>query len=303
MTREEYIKKWLDGTLTDEEKGHFESSEDFKSLEKINEAIKSFKAPEYDVEKSLNELKASKQKSGKTVTFPWLQTMVRVAAVLLLVLTAYFFFYLNINTTVETSFAEKKEIYLPDSSFVNLNALSQVTFKEKIWNYKRQVQLEGEAFFNVASGAQFDVVTPQGTVSVLGTQFNVKNRGDFFEVVCYEGKVQVINDNLRNELIRGQSYRILDGHGEKFEHIQDVSPGWISNQSSFKSVPFSYVIQELELQYGVTVETENLDLEQLFTGTFEHDNLTLALKSITLPLNLQYQILADDQIILSRQSD
>ena len=300
MTREEYIRKWLDGRLSDEEKGHFESSEDFKSLEKIHEAIKSFKAPEYDVEKSLNELKASKQKSGKTVTFPWIQTMVRVAAVLLLVITAYFFFYLNINTTVETSITEKKEIYLPDSSFVNLNALSQVTFKEKIWNYKRQVQLEGEAFFSVASGAKFDVVTPKGTVSVLGTQFNVKNRGDFFEVVCYEGKVQVINDDLRNDLIRGQSYRILDGQGEKFEHIQDVSPGWLSSQSNFKSVPFSYVIQELELQYGVNIKAENLDLEQLFTGTFEHDNLTLALKSITLPLNLKYQILADDQIILSR---
>jgi len=300
MTREEYIRKWLDGTLTDEEKGHFESSKDFEKLEKLNAALKSFKAPQYNVEFALDEFKSSKQKSGKTVTFPWIQTMVRVAAVLLLVITAYFFFYLNINTTVETSFAEKKGIYLPDSSFVNLNALSQVTFKEKIWNYKRQVQLEGEAFFSVASGAQFDVVTPKGTVSVLGTQFNVKNRGDFFEVVCYEGKVEVINNNQRNELTHGQLYRILDGHGEKYEHIQDVSPDWISNQSTFKSVPFSYVIQELELQYGVTIETENLDLEQLFTGTFEHDHLELALKSITLPLNLQYQILADDQIILSR---
>jgi ferric-dicitrate binding protein FerR (iron transport regulator) len=192
---------------------------------------------------------------------------------------------------------------LPDSSFVNLNAQSQLTFKKNIWDYKRQVHLEGEAFFSVASGARFDVVTPEGTVSVLGTQFNVKNRGDFFEVVCYEGKVQVISDKRRNELTQGQSYRILEGHEQKSDNIQDVSPGWISNQSNFKSVPFSYVMQELELQYGVTVKAENLDLEQLFTGTFEHDNLTLALKSITLPLNLQYQILANDQIILSRQSD
>jgi transmembrane sensor len=303
MSKEEYIRKWIDGTLTEEEKVAFESSEDFKNLEGLNEAIKSFKAPEYNVESSLNELKSRKEKSGKVVRFPLIKSVARVAAVLLLIISGYFFFYLNINTTVETAVAEKKEIYLPDSSLVNVNALSQLTFKANIWKYKREIQLQGEAFFSVARGAQFDVITSSGTVSVLGTQFNVKNRGEFFEVVCYEGKVQVLSENKSDELLPGESFRVVNGQAEKYETSNESSPGWISNQSNFKSVPYGQVIEELERQYGVIVKTEDLDMEELFTGSFEHDDLKLALRAITTPLNIQYQILSDDQIILSSQSD
>ena len=49
------------------------------------------------------------------------------------------------------------------------------------------------------------------------------------------------------------------------------------------------------------IETENLDSTQLFTGTFKHDNLELALKSVTLPLNLKYQLKNDATIVLSRE--
>ena len=100
MTREEYIRKWLEGTLTEEEKVVFESSDDFRKLEKLNEALTSFKAPSYNVEASLNELKSRKQKAGKSVSFSWMKSFVRVAAVLLLIISSYFFFYLNINQSV-----------------------------------------------------------------------------------------------------------------------------------------------------------------------------------------------------------
>lgn len=303
MNKEEYIRKWIDGTLTEEEKVLFESLEDFKSLEKLNDALKSFKAPDYNVESSLSKLKSRKKKSGKVVTFPWMKSVVRIAAVLILIITGYFFFYLNTNTTVETAVAEKTEIFLPDSSFVNINALSQLTFKANIWKYKRKIQLQGEAFFSVAKGAQFDVITSGGTVSVLGTEFNVKNRGDFFEVVCYEGKVQVLNDNQLNDLLPGQSLSVVNGQFRKYENVKEISPGWISNQSNFTSVPFFEVIKELERQYGVTVKAEDMDMKQLFTGSFEHNDLEHAIRAITLPLNAQYQILSDDQIILSSHSE
>ena len=48
-------------------------------------------------------------------------------------------------------------------------------------------------------------------------------------------------------------------------------------------------------------ETKDLDSTQLFTGTFKHDNLELALKSVTLPLNLRYQLKNDATIVLSRE--
>ena len=49
---------------------------------------------------------------------------------------------------------------------------------ENKWKNERSVNLDGEGFFKVAKGSKFDVETSAGTVSVVGTQFNVKNRKD-----------------------------------------------------------------------------------------------------------------------------
>ena len=70
------------------------------------------------------------------------------------------------------------------------------------WDKKRRVRLEGEAFFKVAKGSTFTVDTKTGSVKVLGTQFNVKNRIGFFEVVCYEGLVGVTVSDYNDETAR-----------------------------------------------------------------------------------------------------
>jgi len=303
MKKEEYIKKWIEGTLSAEERAILESSGELKNLEKLNKALQSFKAPEYDIEASLSEMKSSRKGASKVLVLSWLRPLASIAAVFLLIISSYFFFYLNVNTTIETTFADKSGVYLPDSSFVNLNALSQISYKANFWKYKREVELEGEAFFKVASGAQFDVVTSSGVVSVLGTEFNVKNRAGFFEVVCYEGKVKVKNDNQSSDLLAGQSFRLVNGNIEKLANLKEAAPGWINDRSSFNSIPIGHVIEELERQYGVSVEIKNLNTKQLFTGSFEHNDLDLALKSITLPLSLEYQVLSDNEIIISAHSD
>jgi Fe2+-dicitrate sensor, membrane component len=65
---------------------------------------------------------------------------------------------------------------------VNLNSSSQLSYSKNKWDSKREVTLNGEAFFKVSKGSTFDVITLNGKVSVLGTQFNVKQRENYFEV-------------------------------------------------------------------------------------------------------------------------
>lgn len=303
MANEDYIKKWLDGSLTDEEREEFESSEDFDSIRKLDTALKGFKAPQYNVTQELARLHEKKRKKGKVIGMPWLKSIVRVAAVLLLVMSSFFFFYLNIDTAIQTAVAEKTQLSLPDSSMVALNALSKVSFKERIWKYKREVQLDGEAYFMVSKGSKFDVETSAGIVSVLGTQFNVKNRTNYFEVTCYEGKVQVESQNETSTLLPGHAFRVVDGQIVNLDNIVDPNPDWLSNESSFKSVPFSEVIGEFERQYNVSIRTQNVDMQQLFTGTFTHQNQDLALQAITLPLNLQYTLTSENQITVSARGD
>lgn len=303
MANEDYIKKWLDGSLTDEEREVFESSEDFDSIRKLDNALKGFKAPQYHVQQELDRLHKNKRKEGKVIRMPWLTSMVRVAAILLIVFGGFFYFYLNVDTAIQTAAAEKTQLYLPDASKVALNALSKVSFKERIWQYNRSVQLDGEAYFKVSKGSKFDVETSAGVVSVLGTQFNVKNRTNYFEVTCYEGEVQVESQNEISTLLAGHAFRVVDGQIVKLENIVDANPGWLSNESSFKSVPFSEVIREFERQYNLSIHTQNVDMEQLFTGTFTHQNQDMALKAITLPLNLKYTLTSDNQITVSARGD
>ena len=61
-------------------------------------------------------------------------------------------------------------------------------------------------------------------------------------------------------------------------------------ERAFESVPFLEVINEFERQYNVTITTKNVDGDQLFTGRFVHSNISLALKSISIPLDLTYVI-------------
>ena len=60
------------------------------------------------------------------------------------------------------------------------------------------------------------------------------------------------------------------------------------DESSFKSIPLRFVLAELERQYNLEISTENIDLNQSFTGSFSNTNLNLALQSISTPYQIAY---------------
>ncbi|HET9487613.1 MAG TPA: FecR domain-containing protein [Chryseosolibacter sp.] len=290
MEKDDYIKKWLDGTLTEEEKSFFETTEEYQRLEKLSRSLMSFKAPDYAVAAEYERMKERRALRNKVVHMNWLSPLLKVAAVLIAVGGAWFFFLSDKPTVVETLAAEKSTLWLPDSSFVALNAMSKVTFDETKWDRQRKVELEGEAFFKVARGSRFDVVTSMGTVSVLGTAFNVRNRQDYFEVICYEGSVEVTSAEVVR-LSPQQTFRLVNGVVAKGEAADSQSmPDWRNGESSFRSVPFRYVVEEFERQFNVSVTTRNVDRQRLFTGTFTHSDFSVALQSIALPFNLAYEV-------------
>ena len=50
----------------------------------------------------------------------------------------------------------------------------------------------------------------------------------------------------------------------------------------------------LEIQYDIKVTTKDVDSTQLFTGTFTHKNINVALEAISIPLKLSYKIEGND---------
>ncbi len=299
MDQEYYIKKWLQGTLTDEERAAFEQTDDFKDLQRIDQALEDFKAPSWDQDQTYKQIEAAQKPAAKEVSINHRTVWWKVAAVLIPLLTLiYFWSQDKTNISLITAGPERVEHLLPDQSEVILNVESYITYATKNWPKERDLDLDGEAYFKVASGSSFSVQTDQGTVTVLGTEFNVKNRHQYFEVICYEGKVRVNTPDQELVLTAGQMFRIIEGTVVKDKQVSATVPSWINKVSSFVSVPYQQVLLELERQYGVRIEAGFVDQDQLFSGSFPHQNLELALKSITQPLNLSYKVKADKTVIL-----
>lgn len=287
MNRDELIKKWLDHNLNAEEQNAFEQLEDYDDLIKTDHALKNFKSPEFHLDQSYQSLK-SKLESDIKPAKTWLKPLLKVAAILVIGL-GLFYYTTTLDEQFNTNIAQQTTIKLPDASSVDLNANSTLGFNENNWSENRVVELNGEAFFKVAKGQKFDVITEDGIVSVLGTQFNVKQRDDYFEVTCYEGLVAVTHNNKTLKLKPQETYKNIDGKLFATEKENASQPTWLRGESSFDGVPLNYVISELKNQYNIEIKTENIDISRMFTGTFTHNNLDLALQSVTIPLNLNFK--------------
>ncbi|MFX0555276.1 FecR family protein [Maribacter sp. CXY002] len=289
--QENYLAKWLNNELTEAELKEFKKSEEYATYKKIIEVSEKLEAPDFDMDTALAAIKNKRlQDSPKVISLSPYKTFLRIAAVVAVLLTGAYFYLNTLDEQVTTLYAENKEVILPDNSEVILNAESFLTFNKKNWEKERHLTLSGEAYFKVAKGEKFTVETNLGNVTVLGTQFNVENRNGFFEVTCYEGLVSVVYNGVETKLPAGNSFLAVNGNISRSTVVANGVPSWINKESTFKSIPLKYVLAEFERQHNRKVVLNNVDLNQLFTGTFSNTDIDLSLKSITVPLKIKFKL-------------
>ena len=289
--QENYLAKWLNNELTEAELAEFKNSEEYAAYMRIIEASADLKAPEFDMDKAWNDFREQREDRGtKVVVMRPVQKMMRIAAAIAVIFMISYFYINSLDETISTQYAQRETVILPDASEVILNAGSEISFSKKKWDQQRNIQLEGEAFFKVAKGKKFTVTTDKGTVTVLGTQFNVEQRKGFFEVTCYEGLVSVFFNDRETRLDAGSSFVAFNGSVIESRVSESAQPSWMNDESSFRSIPLKFVLSELERQYDIEISIKDVDTLQLFTGTFSNTNINLALESISAPYQIQYRI-------------
>ena len=111
--------------------------------------------------------------------------------------------------------------------------------------------------------------------------------------------MRVRTDMGNNELPANHTFRIINGQVINGQITDEIEPTWLSNETIFRSIPLGQVIEEFERQYSVKIESKDLDMDKLFTGRFTHDDMILALKSITIPNNISYLIIDETHIQLT----
>lgn len=301
MRKDYLLAKWLNKNITNEELTELKSSSEYATYIKIAEATSKLKIPSFNIDANFKAISSQIKLKDKVIRLKPMATFLKIAAVIAVLFTVYLFIN-SLDTTIETKIAEKQYFLLPDDSKVVLNANSTINYNKKDWKKSRELTLNGEAYFNVSKGKKFLVITQLGIVNVLGTQFNVLARDDNFYIKCYEGLVSVSFNDTIIKLSAGKKLKIENGVLIKHYKNNTSSPGWIANESSFENTTLAKVLKEFERQYPIKITTENINVNKRFSGSFTHNNLNLALKSVCDPLNLSFTINGEDVTIYAKDN-
>ena len=285
---ETFLANWLEGKISDAELKKRISEADYNAYLKLRKGLDASDQLNASIEDSFNKIqqKIANKKTRVHKLYP-VRWSISIAASIILLFGLFSIFSTDVITH-ETDFGETKTISLLDGSEVILNSKSILTFNESDWEKSRKLTLDGEAYFMVERGSTFTVNTNNGSVTVLGTQFNVNSKNDFFDVVCYEGKVRVNSNTSDYILLPTNSFRKINGNSSESSMTQLLQPTWIDGESTFKSVPIKYVITALEDQYNIKIDSESIDNSTIFSGSFPHKNLNIALVTVFDALKMRY---------------
>ena len=290
MKNDEILHKWIHGELTSEELVLFKLRPEYDSLVALYKSTSDLAPPSIDEDAMLNEIlgQAKKEKMVPVESTTRSASIFRLwkyvaAAVVFLIGGWFLFTTLNQPTSLyQVARGETAKGVLPDGSSFVINAESELSFDPSSWKNSRTLNLAGEAFFKVKKGSKFSVVTKNGTVEVLGTEFNVNARNKWLEVACQSGKVQVqaANGTVVGTLNKEEHLRINeDQTTEQWKAVNTGKPSWIDGLSRFRKVALSTVLGEIERQYDVEIISTGIDESEIISCNFQHKDLDLALKT------------------------
>lgn len=284
MENDTQLARWLEGKMDPAEREAFEKSPHYPMYLQIRDNFDRLQKPQFDAGRILKDVLAHPKTPAKTTPLykrGWLQAAAIAVALLGLAIA------MTIPTHEKAGNGKQYAFTLPDASEVILNAGSDASYTAWNWGSNRHIALNGEAYFKVAKGKKFEVKTQWGTVSVLGTKFNVKARENRFEVVCYEGKVRVVSQGKTVILTPNGRIAFANGKTEAEVIAGTAEPQWLHSELAFNRESLPGVIAEIERQYDVKIKTTAVSA-QLFSGSVPGNDLDAALKilSVTYHLNV-----------------
>ena len=216
------------------------------------------------------------------------------------------------SMVTKTNTGSRPEIVkLSDGSLVTLQPGSILHYGHLFAADKREVFLEGEAFFRVSKnpGKPFLVYYNNIVTKVLGTSFNVNTNASTgnIEVAVKTGRVQVYeNEKLlkdsRNKavIITPNQKAVYKTQDRVFETllVEEPQPIAVNEKEEPVSVPFVYdqeklleVFRHIESNYGIEIVVENSNINNCeFTGDVSKQDLYTKLKIICLTMNATYEI-------------
>ena len=224
--------------------------------------------------------------------------IIKVAVVVLpFLLISYlgYFFKDHVDILNETTYAEisvpkgeDARLFFQDGTEVFLNADTRIRYPEKFGLRKREVWVDGEAYFNVATNKRrpFVVHAHNTRTVVTGTSFNVNAYGD-------SEKIQVVLDEGKTSFqVAQNSFPMLPGQKIEYDKITGkttlhnlVRPHnaslWKKHVVYFYDTPLSEVMRVLERKYDVEFHVQTSGaLDYTYTLTTKQSSIDEILQEL-----------------------
>jgi transmembrane sensor len=264
----------------------------------VNEAWNKFEFPEDPLPK-----KNTYPQQWLLSTLEWMASFLQkrwlayVALFIFIIGASAFWYHQSTHSieTITTANRQHKEITLSDGTIVYLNSGTELSYPRKFSSTKRQVVLKGEAFFEVAKAkSQFIVQTSEGTVSVLGTRFNIWARNLQTRVIVEEGLVRLAGNDISGNVILTKNLMSEISQDQPPSKPRLINPeellGWRSGKLIFRHTMLSEIMGEIGRYYDIDIAIENPELKtKTMTAVFDRLPLNKLLYSICATLDIQYR--------------
>ena len=155
-----------------------------------------------------------------------------------------------------TTGAEPATVGLRDGTVIRLAPSSRLRLHE--YGNAREVSLSGRGYFAVAPdpAAPFKVHSDAGTVTVLGTRFDLTASRDNLRLIVIEGRVSLTVRGATVEVRAGQFAQVIKGNLVPPIDVPDPESlvGWIGDFIVFQDTPLRVAKGEIERRHGVQIE-------------------------------------------------
>ncbi len=209
---------------------------------------------------------------------------------------------------VEATKGQIKEIFLADGTHVWLNYDSKFSFPSQFTANNRQVELQGEAFFEVTANEEkpFLVKTKNHTVKVVGTKFNICEypESKIIETTLVEGKVKIISGNIFKDLLPGQqsSFNTETSQIRISKKDFEIYTAWKDGRYEFRNEPIGKVFKIVERWWDVKINypEDKLKNERISGVLKRHKPVGQLFELIKQLVPIEYEIKNDEITVTSK---
>jgi len=235
-----------------------------------------------------------------------MQTLAWVSGIAAVVLVAFGFWWFGLFSPEEdlqviASMEEVVKDTLPDGSLVTLNKNSSLVYPAEFESGKREVSLQGEAFFRVKPDPAnpFIIQAGRAGIQVMGTSFDVRAYPDKgVEVIVSTGRVVLFHldpqtgDSAGIILTAGMKGLLLPGTGKPVVE-SGYTPDdlfWMDQTLEFRQTPLSVVIELLSKYYHTKIRLSSESISNCrLTASFTGDSIELILQVIADTFSLELE--------------